>query len=348
MDSLAAFASGVPAFGRTGSALRAASGSARQCCCTAPLTFANLWAIDPGVGVAWTKLIDVAVLDIDTDSSGNVYVLAYQTGSDPKVIKYSSAGALLASSTISVGFSVFSYSGFISVNAGYVAAVVGNQLRFMDTNLAPLNSPPQRTLASTDSRSLVTSADGGAWVGLGNGYVDVGGIVNPSPRVFSGNSTRNTGIALNTMSSAPAYVYQVNADSINRLSVKQIGGAQSSQNTNAHYGLARRNDGTLVTGRANGSVEQYTVGGLSSWTLANTWSTGAASITNVRTDSDTTGAVGAADADGKTAFMIDSAGTVTFRWAIDSDTSVVPLVAKPSGTRLYVGGYTSNTWQQSV
>lgn len=52
MDALAAFASGVPAFGRTGSALRSGAGGMRQCCCS-PATCASERIITVS-GVAFT------------------------------------------------------------------------------------------------------------------------------------------------------------------------------------------------------------------------------------------------------------------------------------------------------
>lgn len=349
LDRLMSIADGSRPRSPSGARLRHESGAPRGCCCAAPLAQANLWAIDPGSSVAWFKVINAVVLDIDTDASGNVYVLSYTQGfTDANITKFDSSGTFLAGSTIFVGFSTLPYVGFISVNGGYVAAAMANRVRPLDASMTPIG--PQRTMFSGDATSLVVDADGFAWIGTASGAVDgfsIPGFGGLAP-AFSGNSTGNTGIALDSMSATPGYVYQVNADATNRLSVKQIGGSQSSQSTNAHYGLARRADGSLVTGRANGSVERYSVGGLSSWSLTDTWPTGATAITTVRAGGDITGAVGAADVDGKTAFLLDASGAVAFRWAIDASPAVLPSVAKPHGARLYVGGPISTTWQAEV
>jgi len=71
-------------------------------------------------------------------------------------------------------------------------------------------------------------------------------------------------------------------------------------------------------------------------------------VTNVKADANVTAAVGASDSDGKSTFVFDSAGTLTFRWAIDADTTITPYVAKPAGSRVYVGGASSTTWQSTV
>jgi len=353
MDLLAAFASGVPAFGRTGSALQSGAGGMRQCCCSAPVVLANLWAIDPGSAVAWTQNVDSGnvnntVLDIDTDASGNVYVITYSP-SVPlcRLWKYDSTGTIQATGSIGAPFSAPTPPAFISTNGSYVAAANGSAVKAFDSSLSALG--PQRSIAPYTASSLVVDYNGFAWIGTTSGVVfgfSIPGIGGVAPQ-FTGSSVLNTGIALDTMTATPSYVYQVNNTAPNRLSSYQIGVGGTAQATNAHNGLARRTDGSLVTGRTDGSVERYTVSG-TTWTLADTWTTGGSLVTNVKADANATAAVGASDGDGKSTFVFDSAGTLTFRWAIDSNPAITPYVAKPAGSRVYVGGASSTTWQSTV